>query len=238
MVGRRLLLDEFRQERIGKLAFDAGKPLDHTVPAKGNIGFRIAALMDRDHAAVAQPVGSLHDHRRHLGIGRGQAGHARQRVGMGCIKPVGDDDHIRPEILDQRQRHTAHGVDIGLVPASRRQRQVGVGACAGTGAAILQPGIACREHVGLVDRQGVDVRILIENSLRPVPVMNIPVENEEPFRQPGRARGGDGDRNIGQQAESHGAVGEAMMPRRAGQRIGGVIFAAKHGQQRLAGQPG
>ena len=53
MVGRRLLLDEFRQERIGKLAFDAGKPLDHTVPAKRNIGFRIAALMDRDHAAVA-----------------------------------------------------------------------------------------------------------------------------------------------------------------------------------------
>ena len=52
------------------------------------------------------------------------------------------------------------------------------------------------------------------------------------------ARGGDGDRNIGQQAESHGAVGEAMMPRRAGQRIGGVIFAAKHGQHRLAGQPG
>ena len=38
--------------------------------------------------------------------------------------------------------------------------------------------------------------------------------------------------------DAHGAVSEAMMSWRAGQRIGGFIFAAKHGQHRLAGQPG
>ena len=89
-----------------------------------------------------------------------------------------------------------------------------VRAKADTLTAVLKPAISGREHVRLVDRQAVHIRIGVEEGLCAIAVMDIPVENEEPLCQPGGPRRGDGDRDIRQQAEPHGAVGKAVMPRR------------------------
>ena len=124
------------------------------------------------------------------------------------------------------------------MPASRWQGQVGVRTRAITNPAIFKAAISCGEQIGLVNGQGMHIRVTLENRLCAVAVMHVPVENEEPFCGSGGARCRDGDPDIGQQAEAHPLVCKAVMARRAGQRIGRVMPAGQHSKHRVTGKPG
>ena len=106
---------------------------------------------------------------------------------MAGIKAVRDDDDIWLKRVDQRQDNALHGVQIRLMPAARWQWQIGVCPQAVADTAIIQPGIACREQIGLMQRQCMNIGVGVENRLRAIAVMHIPIQNEKAFCGTGSA---------------------------------------------------
>src|SRR5262249_35148223 len=66
----------------------------------------------------------------------------------------------------------------------------------------------------LVDREVEDVRIVPEDVLGAIAVVNVPVEDRDPGGALG-ARGGRGDRDVVEQAESHRAIARGVVTGRA-----------------------
>ena len=77
-------------------------------------------------------------------------------------------------------------------------------------------------------RNGQDVRIVIENRLGSVAVVHVPVDHRDAQVGARAARGADGDGDIGEEAEPHRVVGQAVMSRRSGQRIGVLVLAVQY----------
>ncbi len=143
-------------------------------------------------------------------------GLARQPEPAERIAPVGvetgrDDEKLGGEAPEGRLRETR---EVGLLGRSRRKRQVQ----SRPQPLALAPFVlesASRIKRVLVERDEEHLRILPENVLGPVPVMNIPVQDGHPV-QPmfflniaGENRGG------GEEAKPHGTKRLGMLAGRA-----------------------
>ena len=94
------------------------------------------------------------------------------------------------------------------------------------------------EAAVLVQRDGEDVGTLVEDRLRTVAVMHVPVDHCH-ARQLVLGNGAlDGNRDVGEKAEAQAAVGKAMMPGRPRQCIGIAQRARSNARNGLHRQPG
>lgn len=83
----------------------------------------------------------------------------------------------------------------------------------------------------LMQRDRQHVRVVVEDRLGPVAVVDVPVQHGDALRQPVRLHGADGDGDVGQQAKAVGEIRQGMVPRRARQGIGVVQRPLQHGAQ-------
>ena len=79
----------------------------------------------------------------------------------------------------------------------------------------------------------MNIRVFIENLLRAVTVMHVPVDNEEPISEALLACICDSKRDIRQQAKTHRMFSKTVMPGWTGQRICRLVVAFQNRSQRL-----
>ena len=206
--------------------------------AERHMHLGIAALVHQNEPSVADPVGQRHGPTGQVPeIGRRQH-HPAQRVDTGRVEPAGDHDGIRREVGNLLLHQPIPGRQVGVAAAARRQRDVAVEALARAAPAIRRVAGVQRVVAILVQRHRQHVVAVVENRLGPVAVMHVPVDDGDALGQPCGLHGFDGDGDIGQQAETVGPVGQAVVPRRTRQGIGVADVALQHVGQRRLGQPG
>lgn len=140
--------------------------------------------------------------------------------------------------FQRRDDDAPHGVQVAVVAGAGQHRHINVAACPGAFTAIPFAGIARREAAVLMQRQRQHVAVLPIDVLGAVAVVHVPVE----YRHLAEAMAGlgalDSDGNIGQEAEAHRLIRQAVVARRTRQRIGVIQLALQHRLHRRAGQPG
>ena len=111
------------------------------------------------------------------------------------------EDRLGRERLDGGQQLVLPGRDERLVAASGRQRPVVLRARGGARAG-LATGSGARVVRGLVRRRVAEGRIGVEDRLRAVAVVHVPVDDRDPLRNASRPQPRHGDRHVVEQAEA------------------------------------
>ena len=105
-------------------------------------------------------------------------------------------------------------------------------------AAGIRPPLVRREAIFLVQADGQRVVAVVEAGLGAVAMVHIPVDDGGPHRSDLGPQCLERQRDVGEQAETHRGIGQAMVPRRAGNDIGIVQPAGKDIRHGLLDQPG
>ncbi len=109
------------------------------------------------------------------------------------------------------------------------QRQVEVRAKGVRAAHRLDPAGIQRVVPLLMQADRQDIGVIPEDRLGPVAVVDVPIEHRNTAGQSFGLRRPDRHGDIVHQAEAVGEIGGAMVPRRAGKRVGVARLAGQHG---------
>ena len=220
--------DERILDHIGR----AHQFLDHRRAAEGRIGGGISPFVQDQQPPLAMPLGGAFDLSRHLAECR-RIGHvAPQRVQRTAVKAGQHHDQFGPETIQGRDHHGFEGMHIRAMPGPRMQWDVQVIPLACPAAVFVD-----RTGIGgvimvLMHRDRQRRRVIVIDALRPVAVMDVPIDKGHAPDAEFAPQRLDRDGAIGQQTESAPAIGFGVMPRRAVQDIGIVDLAPHHGAAR------
>ena len=188
------------------------------------------------------------DHQRDGAVVRpGESGHeavARQQprfreapvpygIVRGGVGPGEVDDEPRPHRLEHGRQGLTQRPHKELVPHVAPERDRGGGHRLG-----LAP-------VVVVDREGVDGRVVGEDPARSVAVVEVEVHHEDGLGETPAPQAADGDRHVVEDAEAEAGVGHRVMEaaaevdgRRAGshREAGGLDGAARHQPLQVEGR--
>ena len=190
-------LDDRRRARRRALALE---PLDRGAHEPRQRAQLVAAL---EHSCEArrQPASTPCQLAEPV-LGDFDVGH---RVVDVSVEAGRDDEQVRPEALHGRRDRVVERVEVLLVSRAGRHRDVErrvslIGGPAGAG--VERP---------LVERHEEHAVVVAEDVLRPVAVVDVPVEDRDALEaELGlRETGGDGD--VVEEAEAHRAAGERMV---------------------------
>ena len=152
----------------------------------------------------------------------------RQGIVAVSIEAGGDDQPVGRERLDHRHDHLVERGPVHVASRAGRERQVQVGS-----GRLAPPGLGepsgARVQRRLVGRHVQDARVVVEDVLGAVAVVDVPVDDRHPLTVGGQLRGAD--RGVVEQAEPHRPVGEGVMPGRPGRRERDVALARRGGRR-------
>ena len=135
---------------------------------------------------------------------------------MIAIEAGGDEDEVGGELSTDRQHHLGEGTHVLAIAEPGRERQVERPPGSGT-LAYLLGGAGARIERVLMGRDVEHVRIALEEMLRAVAVMQVPVDDHHaPEAAAPEPRGGDGD--VVEEAEAHRAIALRMVAGRTDER--------------------
>jgi hypothetical protein len=176
----------------------------------------VAALEHGYEASLCRFVGEATARRRHHGEAGGGDVEAPQRVAAVAVEAGGDEDEVRRELARDREDDLVErACELGIAEAGG-ERQVERPAGAGAGADLgdrAGPGI----DAVLVRRHVEDARVVLEEMLRAVAVMQVPVDDAD-AADTRRAQRRRGDGNVVEEAETHRARVLGVMARRTHER--------------------
>ena len=121
-----------------------------------------------------------------------------QRIAVMRVEAGGNDDQVRPEIVERRQDARLERLAKDVAAGAGRQRRVDDVAGAGL---VLGAGAGIERH--LVGRAVEHRRIVPEDVLRAVAVMDVPVDDGDALGAMLLLRMAGGDRGIVEQAKAH-----------------------------------
>lgn len=172
---------------------------------------RIAAFEHADDASTTQRIGVL-CHKA------GQMRHIiqlqsefTQRIARQRIEARGDEDEVRLKAHDRPFERALEMCDILFARQAARERDVPdivmrPAIRGGTGARIPGP---------LVHRHEMDVGIILHQRLCPVAVVHVPIHDQDASRAVMATHVVRANRDVAEEAESHRAIVERVMSRRA-----------------------
>ncbi len=143
--------------------------------------------------------------------------HVAERISGRRVEARGDQDEVRREETRDRQEYAVEGGEVLGVAHAAAPRHVDGVAAAGS-AADLREGTRARVERGLVRREVEDRGVLPEGVLRAVAVVEVPVDDEDPLGRPGELERARRDRDVVEEAESHGTARLRVMAGRTDER--------------------
>ena len=221
-------LPQARGERVLDRRPVPGQLLEHGQAAERRDRRGVAALVRQDEPSVAQLPGERDDRAGHEPERVRVQQHPRERVEAVGVEAAGDDDELRPERAQRRLDDARHRVEVGALARPRRQRDVDRAS-----RAVALPGLL--ERAGgqqapvLVQRDGQDVGLGPEGVLRPVAVMDVPVDDRDAAHPAHRPRVHDGQRDVPEDAEARAGLGHRVVAGRPDERVAGLHGAVEHG---------
>ena len=188
----------------------------------------IAAFQHRHNPPAAQLPGEVHDHVGELPEMLRLEPHRRDGIVAVRIEPGGDEDELRAEFPHRPLHDFARHVEILLRRGAVRNRPVHDAAEAGAFAAFL-----ARAGAGPVrpemERREEDRAVAVEDVLRAVAVMRVPVEDRHAADAQALAEIFRGDRDVVEDAEAHARGGHGVVSGRPDRAEGVAHFAAEDG---------
>ncbi len=155
---------------------------------------------------------------RHRSVRRGRERHPSERVHDAGILARAHHDEVGRELADRRQHDPIERREVGWVARPGRKRDVDGRPRAFLVAHLVQRSPADREQVVLVQGDEQDRWVGIKRVLRPIPVVNVPVDDRHPLcpmTPLGMARR---DRDVCVDAEPHAPVRHRVVTWRPHQR--------------------
>jgi hypothetical protein len=215
--GHRLRGADERRQRRGHAA---GEPVEI-----------VAAFEHRDDASARPRVGRRAQPRGHLREALLRDAHAGERIVLERIESGADEQHVRLEPSERGQEHVVEDCHVVGVARTRGKPDVDrratrpvaaeLGRCAAAG--------VVRE---LMHRQVEHARVVPEDVLRAVAVVDVPVEDRD-ARGPRGPRRRRGDRDVVDQAEPHRLRDRRVVPGRPHDRQTVRELALHHAQREL-----
>ena len=148
-------------------------------------------------------------------------------------KPDAHEHEVGTERPHGRDDDLVERVEVAAVTRAGRERDVDRAAGAGALAALGQGAGVRREDVVLVDRDRQHVGLRVERRLRPVAVVDVPVDDGDALHAAHGAGMGGRDGEVAEDAEAHAAGGDGVVPGRADERVGVRDAAVEHGVDAL-----
>jgi len=176
----------------------------------------VAALEQKADPAVAGALGLRDDRARHGRVRRGVELHLGERIARVRVVSGRHEHDVGLEPLEEREHDPPERQAVALRPGPGRQRQVRGPAPTRAGADLAGRARARIERP-LMERDQEDARIALERVLRPVAVVDVPVDDRD-SPGAGGARRASRDRDVVQHAEPHRALGRRVVPWRSNQR--------------------
>ena len=106
----------------------------------------------------------------------------RERIRVVRVAPELGHEHVGPPLPDERRDDLAERLEPSLVARPGRERHVHLRALCGAGTALRHEPRSGEEVLArLVDRDGEDPGIVVEDRLRTVAVMHVDVDVGDPF---------------------------------------------------------
>src|SRR6185437_5854422 len=158
---------------------------------------------------------------------------AAQRIAAQGVEAGGDENQIGDESLGGLIDGALELIDVALRRESRGQGDV-----PDVAQAVVIGGAAAWIPGPLVHRDEVDALIALDERLRPVPVVDVPVDDEHAVETVTATRVMGSDRHIAEEAEPHSAVAERVVagrPDRAEAARGASVDGHVDGIQDAAG---
>ena len=163
----------------------------------------------------ALPVagGDPHNHAREVGEIRIGQGEAAQRIADAGIETGGDQDQLRAKTFGGRQQRILHRAQDFAPPRTRRQGEVhgGARACARAG---FVPAAGARIERPLVRAEKEHRRIGVEDVLRAVAVVHVPIHDQDARYAVFALRVARGEGHVIEEAEAHAAASAGVVSRR------------------------
>ena len=131
-----------------------------------------------------------------------------ERIGAMGVEPGRNQHPGGREVLDRRRHHGVERVEVDVAGRARGEREVERRAHTGADAGLVEPSGA-RIQRPLVQRDVEHIGRRLEDLLRAVAVVRVPVDDEHPLA-PGHQRG-RGDRDVVEQAEAHRVGGHRVV---------------------------
>src|SRR5579872_1882904 len=171
----------------------------------------VATLQQRDDAAFAGAAGDVHQAPRRPGeIRFDQIEMAERDEAMG-VESRRDDDQVRPETFEARQKRDIEGLAERCAAVAGAQWRVDD--------LIMLAALVDRASAGkerhLMGRAIHRVLVAPENVLRAVAVMDVEINNGDALGAMDGARVARRDRSVVEEAEAHRRLGLGVMARRA-----------------------
>ena len=166
----------------------------------------VAALEKRDHATVAEVFCQQFCRARHRAKAFRRHAHASVRVGGGGVLARRDQNEVRAEAPHRRLDDLLERVPVPVVARARRQRNVHCRAVA----PLLEHAGTLRIQIVLVERHEEHRRVCVEDLLRPVAVMDVPVDDRDAASYMTR-----GDRDRVEETEAHRLLRRRVVARGA-----------------------
>ncbi len=128
------------------------------------------------------------------------------------VEATGDQDQVRSKGDRGRYDQALHHADVLDIATARRHRDVQRGSASRPPTDLAE--IACPGIEGkLVGGDVEDRRVVLEAVLGAVAVVHVPIEDQDACRAVLRLQGAGGERDVVEEAESHGVAGLGVMAR-------------------------
>ena len=193
-----------REKRILDSGAQSAQLLDDRESGIRRVRFGISAFVTHREPSGAQAPGGVEHQLRHFPKCFGMQQLSRQRVDRIRVEPTRDHDDLGTKAFQRRHDNRANGGKVSLMAATSRQRNVDVAAHACAFTAFIFSAVSGRKASILVHGDSEHIVATVIDVLCTVAMMNIPVHHGNPLHAEFHLQRFDGNRDVGEQAESCG----------------------------------